>query len=277
MVDVSYFIFYRQQYLIEHVVGHPFIHLHYAYEFDSVEVASEALSLGCTEYDFVHRYFDSPSADTSTYKTRHLKDVLLRVQQDKRFDDHFELPGFMNTFTLHAKCEAAILEHYNAWDLTDYSQQFEDSFDFAVRLAVGTGSSEAQHDFFLIHVLTVAHALRVILPNAPDKHRNPILRQFVMWTIVIYCAQLRPAINSSSIQNSAIDKYDWAWVQEKALTGKWSLDSHYVKVVRALKFGADMYGEKDGWYLKAAVRFITDFHGWSGFGVGVEGMEGAVH
>lgn len=240
-------------------------------------MASEALSLGCTEYDFVHRYFDEPVPDTSTYKTKHLQEVLGKVRQDKRFDGRFELPGFLNTFTLHEKCEDAILEHWNGWLLDDYSQQFEEVFDFAVRVAVQTASARVQYDFFLIHVLTVAHALRVILPYAPEEHRNPILKQFAMWVVIMYCAQLRRRIYAGSIDAVDLDGRDWQWVQEKALTSQWSLDSHYVKVVRALKFGADLYGEKDGWYLKAAVKFVSEFNEWTGFGAGVEGMDGGLH
>lgn len=225
----------------------------------------------------MHRYFDSPPPDTSTYKTKDLQEVLSRVRQDERFDGHFDLPGFVNTFTLHAKCEDAILEHWNAWVLENYSQQFEALFDFAVRVAVETANAEVQYDFFLIHVLTVAHAMRVILPHTPEHHRDSILRQFAMWTIIIYCAQLRRPFDTESIESTQLDGHDWKWVQEQGLRSKWSLDSHYVKVIRALKFGADLYGEKDSWYLKAAVKFASEFNEWTGFGAGVEGMDGSVH
>ncbi len=100
-------------------VAHPFIHLAYAYEYDSKEVASESLSMASTEYDMMHGYIDNYPPDTSTYKTTDFEEILLRVKEDKRFDGHFDLPGFMNTFTIHQKAEEALLEHWNALDLTD--------------------------------------------------------------------------------------------------------------------------------------------------------------
>ena len=256
-------------------MGHPFIHLHYAYEYDSAEVASEALALGSTEYDFVHQYFDSAPPDTSTYKTRDLEEIVDKVRLDKRFDGLASHPGFLNTFALHATREAAVLEHYNAWEYDGSPKEFESLFDTAVRLAIETTGPAEQFDFFLIHVLTVAHALRAILPNAPQEFRVPIVKQFAMWTIVIYCAQLRRKVNHGAIASTDIKGRDWTRVVEQTLTNEWSLDSHYVKVVRALKVGEELYGEKDGWYLKAALDFVDRFNGWTGFGPGVSKIEGA--
>ena len=38
--------------------------------------------------------------------------------------------------------------------------------------------------------------------------------------------------------------------------------------LRALKEFAEVFGEKDGLYLKAAVKFADQFDGWIGFGGG---------
>ncbi|EHY52808.1 hypothetical protein HRR83_007641 [Exophiala dermatitidis] len=253
-------------------LGHPFIHLAYAYEFDSKEVASEALSLGCTEVDFMHKYFDNPPADTgkSTYKTKDLLEILGRVVDDKRFDGLFEHPGFMNTFAIHAKAEDVLLEHYNAFVLDDVEVQFEQIFDVAARIAVETGDAERQFDFFLIHILTAFHALRVILPYAPVEHRGNMVKQFVMWTLLMYVAQLRRPVQTDLVKKVDLKGRGWDYVRDQALNSRFSLDSHYVKVVRALKVGEELYGEKDGWYLKAAIKFVDEYREWTGFGLGVE-------
>lgn len=253
-------------------MGHPFIHLAYAYEFDSKEVASEALSLGCTEVDFMHKYFDNPPADTgkSTYKTKDLLEILGRVVDDKRFDGLFEHPGFMNTFAIHAKAEDVLLEHYNAFVLDDVEVQFEQIFDVAARIAVETGDAERQFDFFLIHILTAFHALRVILPYAPVEHRGNMVKQFVMWTLLMYVAQLRRPVQTDLVKKVDLKGRGWDYVRDQALNSRFSLDSHYVKVVRALKVGEELYGEKDGWYLKAAIKFVDEYREWTGFGLGVE-------
>lgn len=59
---------------------------------------------------------------------------------------------------------------------------------------------------------------------------------------------------------------------DTALRHKWMLDSHFFKVVRAPKAFAETYGEEDGFYLKAAIKFLTEFRGWEGLGEGVEGF-----
>ena len=260
-------------------MGHPFIHLAYAYEFDSKEVASEALSMSCTEYDMMHGYLDKSPPDTSTYKNRNFEEILARVRDDKRFDGHFDLPGFMNTFTIHGTCEDALLEHWNAFEVEDgIGTRFEELFDVSVRMAIETGDAKSQFDFFLIHILTVAHGIRVLLPTCFPKQRwNDIYRQFWLWTLLMYIAQLRRPIDIESSRKVELNGRDWKWVEERALTDKWSLDVHYVKVIRALKVGAELFGEKDGWYLKACVKFIDEFDGWVGFGKGVDDYPGAEH
>ena len=260
-------------------MAHPFIHLAYAYEFDSKEVASEALSMACTEYDMIHTFIDSHPPDTSTYKTRDFEEVLTRVREDNRFGGHFDEPGFMNTFTIHAKCEDALLEHWNALTIDEESgidKRFEELFDVSVRVAIETGDKESQFDFFLIHVLTVAHAIRVLLPTCFQKERwNDVYGQFWLWTVLMYISQQRRPIQAGLIDKVELKGRDWKWVENRAVTDKWSLDPHYVKVVRALKVGAELFGEKDGWYLKACVKFIDEFEGWVGFGRGVQDYPGA--
>jgi hypothetical protein len=262
------------------LVAHPFIHLAYAYEFDSREVASEALSMTCTEYDMMHGYIDKYPPDTSTYKTRSFDEILARVRDERRFDGHFNEPGYMNTFTIHytPPCEAALLEHWNALDIDgtdDIETRFEELFDLSVRLAVETGDATAGFDFFLIHILTVCHGIRILLPTCFPKQRwNDIYRQFWLWTLLMYIAQERREVKAGCSNDVDLRGRDWKWVTERALTDRWSMDSHYVKVLRALKVGAELFGEKNGWYLKAAVKFIDEFGGWTGFGKGIDDYPG---
>jgi hypothetical protein len=261
-------------------VAHPFIHLAYAYEFDSAEVASEALSMTCTEYEMMHKYIDYATPDNSTYKTGSFEEILERVHFDKRFDGIDVQPGFMNTFSIHATREEAFLEHWNALDLSQggLEDRFEELFDISVRLAIETGNENVGFDFFLIHILTVAHSIRVLLPTCFPKERwDDLFRQFWLWALLMYIAQLRRTLLDGSIKSTKLDGRDWKWVEKRALTGEWSKDSHYVKVIRALKVGSELFGERNGWYLRASVKFIEEFKGWVGFGRGVEGYPGAEH
>lgn len=53
-----------------------------------------------------------------------------------------------------------------------------------------------------------------------------------------------------------------------AVTGIGSL----VQVVRAPKVFEETFGRKDHFYLKAAIKYVTEFHGWEGYGQGVAGF-----
>ena len=250
-------------------MAHPFIHLAYAYEFEKGEVATEALSLGATEYDFLHRYIDQRVPNNSTYKTTSLAEILIKVQQDKRFDEFFDVPGFQNIYAAVGWGEKFILEHFNALEMEDPVRTLENFVDTAVLVAISNGDPETQYDFFLAHVLTVAHALRVLWPYFPADRRETILREYALWTITVYTAQLRRPLDKGKIDAVQLKGHDWAWVVEQALKSESFFDSHFVKVVRALKVSAETYGEKDGYYLKAAVKYVSEYKGWTGFGHGV--------
>ncbi|KAB8205062.1 hypothetical protein BDV34DRAFT_225865 [Aspergillus parasiticus] len=141
-------------------LGHAVIHLAYAYEFSNPQIATEALSLGCTDRDPIHHYLDSPYPDTSTYKTTSAKEILHRVHTDTRFSNLFSVPGFINIATTFAHAEHALLEHWNAWDIVNPAEQFRDVVDLAGFLLIESRNGEGEYDFFLAHLLTVGHALR---------------------------------------------------------------------------------------------------------------------
>ena len=228
------------------------------------------MSLACTEYDYIHRFIDNYPPDTSVYKSDSFIDILSRVHTDKRLDGYFDQPGFQNIFTILQKREDVVLEHWNSWTLSDFDTQFEDAYIDSVLLAIGTADPSTGYDFFLAHVLTVAHALRVLMPFFPPEHRANVFKQYWFWTLLMYISQLRRQVKKELIDSIDIKGRDWKWVQEKALTGKWSLDCHYVKVIRALQVAAETWPDKDTFYLKAAVKYISEFDGWTGFGQGME-------
>lgn len=255
------------------LVGHPFIHLAYAYEYGSKEVATQALSLGCTEYDGFHGLIDHPSPDNSNYKTTSLAEIMQRIHTDTRFDNIFALPGITNTELLAQKYLHVVLEHWNAWEVVDPLQQLEQICDLSVLLAISTGDAVSSFDFFCIHLMTVAHAIRLLWVHIPQERHASILKQFALFQMVQYINQLRPAFGIERIESVELKGRDWEWVYSTALKHKWALDSHFFKVVRAPKVMQDTYGAKDGFYLKAALKFLDEFRGWEGFGAGVAGFD----
>lgn len=255
------------------VVGHPFIHLAYAYEFQSAIVAAEALSLGCTERLELHGLLDQEQPQASTYKTSSFAEVMARVRDDPRFDGLFPIPGITNIGPLLELLFGSVMEHWNAWDVTDPTQQLEELVDLSVLLAISEGDAEKSFDFYCIHLMTVLHALRILWEFVPVSYRKKVLRQYALFTILIYVAQLKPGWSMEGIEAVDLKGRDWDWVLHKALSHDWVLDAHFFKVVRGPKAFAETYGSKEDFYLKAAVKFLTTFNGWEGFGDGVAGYD----
>lgn len=238
----------------------------------------EALGLGATSYNYLHKYLDDPSYSQrqAPYSSPSPLGIFEEIRADKTFDGVFQNPGPDNLEPLFNDYEDAVLGHWNAWKITDPVKQFEDSQKAAVALLVGSGGPP--YDFFLVHLLTTSHAVRILIPFIPSQYHVPLVRQWWLIAVAIYIAQLRPRINLDIIKGYDLNGRDWTWTDKKAVSGKWSLDAHYVKAVRAMKEAANTWGDKDDFYLKAAVKFADEFGGWFGFAPGdIEAMEASRH
>ncbi|PWY86831.1 hypothetical protein BO70DRAFT_360541 [Aspergillus heteromorphus CBS 117.55] len=250
-------------------LGHPLIHLAYAFEFSSREVAMEALALTATCYGSIHKYIDDPSYSQaeSSHQSTSLFEILRKVRADKRFHGIFGTPGGQNMEILFRTHEGLLLDHWNAWKIDDPVTQFRESQELAVAILTATPSDRTseQYDFFFVHLLTTSHAVRVLLPVIPPRFQVSLVRQWWLLTLSVYIAQLRPEIDLDRIRSYALAGRDWSWTATQAVKGRFSTDSHYVKALRAFKECASTWGDSDAFYLKAAVRFGEEFDGWGGF------------
>ncbi|KAK2624252.1 hypothetical protein QTJ16_006202 [Diplocarpon rosae] len=246
-------------------LGHPLIHLGYAYELSSKEVGTEALSLASSSYNYLHKYLDQPFyTRPSTYSTTSPFEILHRIAADERFDGLFKDRGASNLDLLFSEHESLVLEHWNAWNIVDPKKQFRESQEAAVALLVRTVQPGTHaYDFFMVHVLTTSHAVRILLPLIPGNFHIGLVRQWWLLTIGIYVAQLRPKINED-LKVGPVK--GWKYVEEMAITGPWASDAHYVKALRAIREAAFTWGDVHEQYLAAAVHFADDFKGWTGFG-----------
>lgn len=245
-------------------LGHPLIHLGYAYEFDNREIAMEALGLAATQYNFLHKYLDDASytkksAFTSTSPT----ELLGKIARDTRFDGIFAEPGYDNIEPLFEEHESLVLEYWNAWELANPVEQFRESQEAAVALLVATVPPGTHaYNFFIVHLLTTSHAVRILLPLLPAKFHLPLVRQWWLLTLAVYVAELRPKIDPDYIPADLKGK-GWHYVETKALESEWAMDAHYVKAIRAIREAARTWGDVHDRYLAAAVRFVNDFEGWT--------------
>lgn len=249
-------------------MGHPLIHLAYAFEMGSREVAMEALGLAATCYNNMHKYIDDPvlSQIEASYHTTSSFEILKRVRSDTQLDGLFATPGDHNLEKLFSSCEAVLLNHWNAWKIENPIEQFRETQELAVALLVATHENSTEHyDFFLVHALTTSHAVRVLLPLIPARFQTPLVRQWWLTTLAVFIAQLRPEVSLDRIRNYDLKGRDWDWAAEQAVKGKYSTDAHYVKAIRDLREIASTWGDHDEFYLKAAVKFAEEFSGWGGF------------
>ena len=260
-------------------MGHPLIHLGYAYELNSREVAMEALAMATTQYNFLHKYLDDPSythppkpassspvsPSTSTLSLLHALRSDTRLDHRQEPADSFFTNNIASLFTTH---EAVILEYWNAWQLSSPKKQFEESQRTATTLFVGSHNADGSktYDFFLVHLLTTSHAVRILLPLIPAKYHLALVRQWWLIVIAIYITQGRPAIDEGRFMNHDIGEKGWEWVDKQATEGKWSLEDHVVKALRGMKVAAETWGDGEELYLRAAVKTAEEFDGWGGFG-----------
>lgn len=201
-----------------------------------------------------------------------LSEVISKLRNDNRFDGYSEDPGFANMFTLLPKYESEVLEHWNALMVENTTTQFKDWLQTAAVLVMSTVDSDGGYDFYLAHVLTVGHALRILIPYMPEQHRISVMKQYGLFVILFYLTQLRPSFGLDAIQSLKADHGSWDDIYKSALRSKWSDDLHWPKVVRALKEVEELRGSEDGFYQKAAAKFISEFKGWTGFGLGVDAI-----
>ncbi|KAF3067315.1 Oxidoreductase AflY [Daldinia childiae] len=246
-------------------LGHPLIHLGYAYEVDSREVAMEALGMAATQYNFLHKYIDNASySKPSSIKPSSPLELLLKLRSDSRLDGVFKEPGPDNIEPLFKKYEDVVMEYWNAWTLDDPVKDFEQSQEAAVAILIATvPPGTHSYNFFLCHVLTTSHAVRILLPFIPSEFRINLVRQWWLFAIAVYIAELRPKIDPDYIKPEDVAGKQWNYVEDKALNGHYATDAHFVKVVRAIKEAARTWGDVHERYLAAAVRFADDFQGWT--------------
>lgn len=269
-------------------MAHPLIHLGYAYELSSRTIGIEALGLVACFYSDLHKYIDDPVyTRPSSYQSTSVFDILERVAEDDRFSSLFDHQGSDNIDLLLEKHEDAVLDHWNAWQLPSSPDELKNTFAEAQKAAVAlvvatnppatsdttssstsgenTHSTEKYYDFFLVHLLTSSHAIRILLPLVPSKFQIPIIRQWFFFTLSAYIGQSRPRISLSLIEDYDVAGRGWKYVNHMALTSEHATDAHYVKALRAMLVAEETWGEDDQYWLKAAVRMAGEFEGWGGF------------
>ncbi|EXJ53864.1 hypothetical protein A1O7_09200 [Cladophialophora yegresii CBS 114405] len=256
-------------------LAHPLIHLGYAYELNSREVAMEAMGLAATCFDARLAGLLESGTNPTTYSTGDLFEVFAHVNSDDRLDGVFEHHGGDNLSKLlgDAKLTSILVEHWSAWKITDPTKDFAQSQALAAALLVSSAPSVRGHgwDFFLVHLLTSSHAVRILIPFLEPQYHVRLVKEWLLIALAIYIAQLRPLIKTSYITDVDLAGRNWVFVSKQAVEGPYKFDAHFVKACRALYEADKVWGEsgpngEENYWLKAAVKFAGEFAGWGGFG-----------
>lgn len=262
-------------------LGHPLIHLGYAYELNSREIAMEALGLAATCYNPALAKLLEIKPAEPTHSTNNIFEVFARVQADKRLDHAFD--GHENDKLDHLWTDPALasilLEHWASWTITDPTRDFAQSQALAVALHTSVASSVGGHgyDFLIVHLLTTSHAVRILIPFLEPQHHLPLVHEWLLIALSIYITQNRPLIKKENVTSYDTKGRDWKFVTQKALEGEHRYDAHFVKACRAMLEAERTWGKQDttvgtdsnkdpdkdsNYWLKGAVRFADEFSGW---------------
>ena len=244
-------------------LAHPLIHIGYALELDSVTVAVEALEMTAVCHNYLSDVFNRLGAPRSPSLT------VLRIFKAVRSDVRFPIigrPGDTNRQPFIEQYHDVVLSHYNQWNMSDDDppKAIEELFDLTLYIYCATHkANQVEFDFFLLHLLTAVHAIRTTYPHIENQQTiRSLLHQFFYFAIVLYVCQLRPEINEQLINDYLVDleKLNWQYVIDRTLNTKIIDDAHAVKVVRALRDAEQVYGSKNGLYLKAAVKTVDNLN-----------------
>ena len=249
--------------MINGVIGglaHPLIHIGYAFELDSQIVGVEALTMTAVCYNYLHEVVDQLKPPKFPSKSA------LEVFKNVRLDDRlpiYDMPGVDNIELTVKNYNHLVLSHYDQWNMNakeNIENLIEELFDLTVYVYGATHKpNHIEFDFFLLHLLTSMHAIRIIYSYIKNQQIfKHILLQFFYFSIVIYVSQIRPKIDEHLTDNYKVDHdKNWNYVINQMLNAELMDDSHCVKVIRALKDAEEAYGCKNGFYLKIAAKTIA--------------------
>lgn len=230
-------------------LGHPLIHLSYAYEMDSRVLAMEALGMTAVTYNPAYgkkyAFGQLPTADDVPDALRglSLQQLVDRIAKDKRFDA-VSKGSRIESLMLEppsAEVETALLEYWHAWDLTkggsdDVSDKNEltprvrEAQDVAVAMLVASvPPGTHSYNFFVCHALTTSHSVRVLLPEIPAALHVAVLQQWWLLTLAVYVAVGRPAVDLDNVPTDYRKTKGWTYVEQQAVSSRWSTDAHYIK------------------------------------------------
>ncbi|KAK9472525.1 uncharacterized protein V1510DRAFT_365408 [Dipodascopsis tothii] len=244
-------------------VAHPLIHLAYAVELDSAELAVEALTLAAVCYspytslvgDFV------AAAPTGTERDPLAVLSTLRTVPELGFTATLNVDAATDTYA--RVLDDDVLPHIeralHALDTVDASDALERITRACATLLTATHPDDrVVFDFYLLHALTAAHAAQVVLPLFAG-HERALVGALWLHVILLYVAVQRPSVRPERDSRYVMPAGEsWETVTELALSGPQRQDVHYVKALRALRWMDGIYSPQEHEFLRPASKFARE-------------------
>lgn len=209
----------------------------------------EALTLTSVQYNFLHKYLDKASyTRPSPLKSKAPLDLLIQMSKDDRFSKVPEDLPLNDLEKYLDENEASFLEYWNGWDIDDDpKKQFELSQEAAVALLVATVQPGTHaYDFFIVHLLTTSHAVRILLPFLPPQYHVTLVREWWLLVVAVFLIKGRPLPDPDNVEGDLKGK-NWKYVEDRALNSAWSKDAHYVKGTDYIFCGGVIDADIDGY------------------------------
>jgi len=191
----------------------------------------EALTQASCSYSNVHQYVDGASYPLPFDATTKPLEIIQRIRDDERFHHVIPHPGYDYNKLLD-ECGPQVLQYFNTLILDDSNLAgiYEALVDTAVFIHITCQKrGNPKFDFFLVHLVTTAHALRIVLPLLSLAHAKSLIRSHWVLVVLTYFTQMRPLVKEELIWNYDVLGRSWDDVASAALTGNHNHDSHFVK------------------------------------------------
>ena len=132
-------------------------------------------------------------------------------------------------------------------------------------------------DFFLLHLLLSAHAIRILFKHLPYTVHSTLLEAQFLATISYYVSELRPHVKRDLVTGhkpvgggggAGDEGGDWGFVRRRCFEVDVATEcvegGNYVRALRVLREAEVEYGVKEGLYLNAALMIVEQISGMSG-------------
>lgn len=214
-----------------------------------------ALALAAGDYDIMHTYLETEDeAERVVAASGEAKTGLYELLKELRMEKRLEGVEFNasasaeNVKKLLTEKDTMVREKWKRWDVMDCggmllsrcSYIWLNGIDWCLDLKAAhrelsklatqlfVATREDGFDFYVCHLLTVSWAVRVLIPELPEKFARKLVSGLWLLIIVVYCFIGRPELNLELAEKVDVDRKSWDMIVKKALEKKVP-DTHYLK------------------------------------------------